>query len=398
MIDNYFKAMGVVALSLAALVASARTFEFKAVGTKADSSITDSYYGTTEKNRSAMFQIRVGPAGKVDDNSKMEIRAATIFKNAATRKTGVNDVATLSFDPINNVKQISFMVSTGTARLKRNYSGDAGWQVAGVIIEIWQSGKAVKHWTNVPGNGGKTKLTEDVEQLFIWSDGNDRKYHSGEFDNATTIFPINQKGEKVDLETLIKESSKQEEPDKAESAAGQNVADKEPGDKEKNEAEAKKSDDELAGGEFVLKSFCGFEFGSKRPAFSDSNSDRVVTLRKPFRHYTQARLEYGENSGELLRITLTSSQRFASDQERAKAAATAAAVIEKKFGITLRDYFDSGFRFSDGRHTIMVFATSITVTRSDLLAKESALRKSLREETQRKIKSSNDSDDGLDVL
>ena len=374
---------------------SARTFDFKALGTKGSSTGGAYWYSDVEKKKSAFFQVKVGTAGKLDDKSKMEIRAATIFKNAQDKKTGVNDVATFSFEPVNDMKPLFFVVATGSARSRTDRywvdsSRSSGWQVSGVIIEIWQSGKVVKHWTNVPGNGGKARLTENVEQLFVFTDGRDLKWHGSysEFDNATEIFSVNQKGEKVDIEELLKECSEPESANRT----------KEIAETKKEGSNTEEHDDEnVAEGEFVMKSFCGFEFGSQRPAFSMRSNGREITLRKPFRNYTRARLEYGANSGQLHAVHLYSSQRFDSDVERTETAAAAAAVFEKKYGITMEDC-GSSFHFSDDRHDIWIYATNIDVRRRDLQEKDEILRNAIREATKRQIKSGGGSDDGSDVL
>lgn len=378
--------------------ATARTFDFKALGTKGSSTGGSYWYSDVEKKKSAFFQVKVGSAGKLDDKSKMEIRAATIFKNAQDKKTGVNDVATFSFEPVNGMKPLFFVVATGSARSRTDRfwvdgNRSYGWQVAGVVIEIWQSGKMVKHWTNVPGNGGKVRLTENVEQLFVFTDGRDRNWHGSgaEFDNATEIFSVNQKGEKVDIEDLLKECAEPEDDKKTnESAAGQKSG-------AEKDAPKKGNNEDVSDGEFVLKSFCGFEFGSQKPAFSGRNNSREVTLKRPFRNYTRARLENGANSGQLQAVRLYSSQRFDSDIERTEAAAAAAAVFEKKYGIVMEDC-GSSFHFSDARHDIWIYATNIDVRRRDLQEKDENLRKAIREATKRQIKAGGGSDDGSDVL
>ena len=146
-----------------------------------------------------------------------------------------------------------------------------------------------------------------------------------------------------------------------------------------------------------MKSFCGFEFGSQKPAFSRRNNGREITLRKPFRHYSSARLEYGANSGQLHTVVLCTRQRFDSDVERTEAAAAAAAVIEKKYGITMEDH-GSCFHFGDERHDIWVYATNINVQRRDLREKDEILRNAIRDATKRQIKAGGNTDDGSDVL
>ena len=385
--NSVLAAIGIMAMSLSVVpCASARTFDFKALGTKGSSTGGTYWYSTAEKKKSAFFQVKVGSAGKLDDKSKMEIRAASVFKNASDKRTGVNDVATISFDPVNAMKPLFFVVATGAARSQTDrYWADSkrssGWQLAGVIIEIWQAGKVVKHWTNIPGNGGKAKLAENVKQLFIHANG----YTMGEcdFDNETEIVPVNQKGEKADLEDLLKDCA---EPDKTDDAPA-----------DASETGRKDADENEVDGAFVLKSFCGFEFGSAKPAFSRRGNDREITLRKPFRHYTRARLVYGSKSGLLQSVELLSNQKFETDVERMEAAAAAAAVIEKRYGITMED-FGGSFHFGDDLHDIWLYATSISVVRRDLQEKDEMLRNSIREAAKRKIDSSKNSDDGSDVL
>ncbi len=396
----------VVIMSFIVPSVMARTYEFKTLGTKGSSSGNQYWWGDVEKKKSAFFQIKVGLAGKIDDKSKMEIRAATIFKNAKDKTTGVNDVATFSFDPINTVKPLYFLIATGTARSQTDkYWVDSrrssGWQVAGVIIEMWQNGKMIKHWTNVPGKGGTVRLTEDVEQLFIWSDGHDKSWHgSSDFDNATEIVSVNQKGEKVDIENMLKECTAPEDGEKKGDEANSGKSNDGDDDNDKGEASAKgRNADSDGNGEFVIKSFCGFEFGKPRPAFSRSNDHyRTVTLKKAFRQYTRARLEYGACSGNLVVVTLLSNNRYNNEMERTSAAATAAAVIEKKYGITMEDH-GSSFSYYDDCMEISVYADNIVVRRRDLEQKEEDLRKELRDATKRQIKAGGgSSDDGADVL
>ena len=96
-------------------------------------------------------------------------------------------------------------------------------------------------------------------------------------------------------------------------------------------------------------------------------------------------------------MRLYSSQRFDSDIERTEAAAAAAAVFEKKYGIVMEDC-GSSFHFPDARHDIWIYATNIDVRRRDLQEKDENLRKAIREATKRQIKAGGGSDDGSDVL
>ena len=220
-------AMCAIAVMLG-LAAQARTYEFKqfkSTGSKANS---EYYWMGTEKSKSSWYQVKISGASKIDDMSEMEIRAATVLKNVRDRKTGVNDIAKFKFDPINKGKAIYFMVSSGVAfSLERDKSwygndgrADSGWKLAGCIIEIWQKGKVVKHWSGA-GNAGKTRLADGIPLLRINKDGyaseGDRNRFSRDFDNATEIFSVDQKGERVDIDDVLEPYRESEDEAKADS-------------------------------------------------------------------------------------------------------------------------------------------------------------------------------------
>ena len=202
-----------IALGLG-LMAEARTIEIKQLKSTGSKTNAEYWWQGTEKSKSSWFQIKIGGASQIDDTSEMEIRAATVFKSAKDKKTGINDVATFKFDPINKGKAIFFMVSTGAAFSRERDSSywyadfKTGWQLAGCIIEIWQKGKVVRHWSNMSGKDGKTKLTDDIRKLRINRDGHpsagERYYSPRDFDNATEIYSVDQKGERVDIDEVLK--------------------------------------------------------------------------------------------------------------------------------------------------------------------------------------------------
>ena len=202
-----------IALGLG-LMAEARTIEIKQLKSTGSKTNAEYWWQGTEKSKSSWFQIKIGGASQIDDTSEMEIRAATVFKSAKDKKTGINDVATFKFDPINKGKAIFFMVSTGAAFSRERDSSywyadfKTGWQLAGCIIEIWQKGKVVRHWSNMSGKDGKTKLTDDIKKLRINRDGHpsagERYYSARDFDNATEIYSVDQKGERVDIDEVLK--------------------------------------------------------------------------------------------------------------------------------------------------------------------------------------------------
>ena len=364
----------------------ARTFEFKSKGTRGSSTgAGDAMWTTTTKTKSALFGVKVGSASKGDDMSQMEIRAATIFKNAKDKRTGVNDIAAFKFEPINTSKPLFFMVSTGTAKSSTDkYWADSnrssGWQVAGCIIEIWQGGKMLKHWSNVPGNGGKSKLTDAVKCLHIDARGYEHNSEYSAFDNATEIYSVNKDGERVDIDEVLEEFR----------TSPKAVAGEEDGAVGANKAEA--SEEVVDPEEFKLKSFCGFVFGEQKPDLEQ----KVVKMQRPFRHYTIARPRYGESSGRLISVRLESQMRFEDQDARNEAVAGVASVIEKKYGISLQDS-GSGYNFYNNHVTMWIQPTMIEVTNRDFEKKEEVLSRALREASKSQLKRTA-SDDGSDVL
>lgn len=386
----------IVLIIVGAVVASAatpsfaRTFEFKPQGSRGTSTGGgDALWSTTTKTKSALFRVKVGSASPNDDMRELEIRAATVFKNAKDKRTGVNDIATFKFEPINTSKPLFFMIATGTAKSSTDkYWADSnrssGWQVAGCIIEIWRSGKMIKHWSNVPGNGGKSKLTDSVKCLHIDVNGYEHNSEYSVFDNATEICSVNADGEKVDIEEILAEYRAQSN-------------EKENGKNGKEDAQGatagKTTDEEIVDpDEFKLKSFCGFVFGEPKPDLEQ----RVVKMQRPFRHYAIARPRYGESSGRLISVRLESQKRFADQDARNEAVAGVAAVIEKKYGISLRDS-GSGYDFYNDHVTMWIHPESIEVTNLDFAKREGVLSRAAREASKSQLKKAA-SDDGADVL
>ena len=382
------KVMMVVTFAIAIVAMNslfARTFDFRSLGTKGSSTGRGTWWGSTEKSKSAWFQIKVGGATKIDDMSEIEIRAGTVFKNVKDKRTGVNDIAKFTFEPINKGKALFFMVSTGTAfsRTDRYWVDDRydqGWQVAGCIIEIWQKGKVVKHWSNVPGNGGKAKLTDAVKCLHIDAKGYERNNEYSVFDNATEIYSVNKDGERVDIDEILAEFREESE---AEVGTEDDVED----ERTKNTVGGMVDPEE-----FKLKSFCGFVFGEQKPDLEQ----KVVKMQRPFRHYTIARPRYGENSGRLISVRLESQMRFEDQDARNEAVAGAASVIEQKYGISLQDS-GSGYNFYNSHVTMWIQPTMIEVINRDFEKKEEILSRALREASKSQLKRTA-SDDGSDVL
>ena len=339
----------IVAMVLTSFLTMARTYECKVVKTKG-----------TDESKCMIAKIKIGGASKIDDKSEMEIRAATVLKNVETKQTGINDITTLKFEPINTGKPICFMVKTGVARFSKDtywVNGKRGWQLAGYIVELWQGGKPVKHWSNVSGAGGKAKLTGAVKPFLINTKGYEHRGNSYDpFDNQTEVFAVNEKDEKVDVDEVLKpfREPPEEKPEDGAVAAG---------------------DPE----EFRMKSFCGYEFGAKKPEFSQ----KVEELKKPFCHYTVARPRYGATLGKLMSLRIESRNRGQEQEDRNTAVLKAVATIEKQYHITMdsESYGDSAaYHFSNEYVHIFVCPWNIEITDRRLVREEErATRQKLKE-------------------
>lgn len=326
--------------------ASARNFEFKGLGsngalTGGNAGIRSSWEsGSSSMTTAQSFAIRVGSALKTDCMDKMEIRAATLMRSMSNKTIVINDIATLVFEPINQGKSINFMVVTGSAK-KSSYNGRSysGWQVVGCIIEFWQKGKLIKHWTNCAGMAGKTRLTQDVEQKRLGKDGYSNSFSDDNFDNVTSIFPITAKGERVSLDELLGEFREDKD--------------------QLDQGKSKKFDGDPES--FKLSSFCGFEFGQKRPELEP----RIVKLAKPFLHYTLAVPYYDGKDDKLVAITLRTQKYFSSQLAREMAGSDVALAFEKEYGIRLKENFGD-FNFSNSHVSIRVTSRDIEIRNYDV--------------------------------
>ncbi len=359
-------------LVMVSLSCFARNFEFKQMGNKSSGSKSD-WWGSNS-NR-GLFQLKVGSAAEADSKAEIEVRAATVLKNTNTKLTGVNDIAIFKFRPVNVGKALYFGISTGVANYDRGSSHKC-WQVAGCIIEIWQEDKVVRHWTNIPGNGGKTSLTGKVRQMRIDEDGYDRTgVDYALFSNATMICPIDQKGSKINLEKLLKEIEEQNRKEEANAKVA---------------PEPKKI---VNADDFSISNFCGFVFGASKPDLEE----RLVKMQRPFRHFDIARPQYGANTERLLSVVLESRKTFQSEEEHESETAGIALLFEKKYGIKFKE---SGgvFRFDNRHMHIRIRPRIIEVTNLDELAKETARAKERREANKKKPVKPKVSDEGADVL
>lgn len=178
-------------------VLEARSYDFKFLGTKGSSEGNRVIF--KDKTKCGFFQVRIGQSLPSDDQeNEIDIRAATVFKNVKTKAHVINDVAKFMYLPTNTTGSTFFEVKTGIASCTVDTWKDVvadysrGWQFAGVVIELWQGGKRLKHWTNVPGKIGKIQLTDNVECFRLGEDGYEVDKHS-EFKNATKIYPVSRR-------------------------------------------------------------------------------------------------------------------------------------------------------------------------------------------------------------
>lgn len=139
--------------------ALARSYDFKLLKQKTVSTGAQ----TTLQGKLVHYEysVRIGGAGKLDSTEPLEIRAATILKHPEA-KTGIfNDIATLGgICATNKTAQKFFVRSAGALRVIDKYwDGDEdkyGWTPGGIVIEVWQGGKCVKHW----GGGSTSPLAK----------------------------------------------------------------------------------------------------------------------------------------------------------------------------------------------------------------------------------------------
>ena len=93
---------------------------------------------------------------------------------------------------------------------------------------------------------------------------------------------------------------------------------------------------------------------------------------------------------------MESRTRFEDQDARNEAVAGVASVIEKKYGISLRDN-GSGYGFYNNHVSMWIHPESIEVTNRDFEKKEEILSRALREASKSQQKKAA-SDDGADVL
>ena len=170
------------------MAAQARTYNFKFLRGETVEKSESTFFRKTAKRE--IFEVLIGASYKSDDMSEMEIRAATLMRHVSTKKNFINDIVKLCVTPDKAKKK--FYVVTGIVSGTRdkatwidNADLSSGYLKGGVIIEIYQSGKCVKHWSNAASSAGQLTLSDDTECVYVNADG--YKGSKDYFDNPTKI-------------------------------------------------------------------------------------------------------------------------------------------------------------------------------------------------------------------
>lgn len=139
--------------------ALARSYDFKLLKQKTISTGAQ----TTLQGKLVHYEysVRIGGAGKLDSTEPLEIRAATIYKEPEAKTSIFNDITTLGGICATNKTAQTFYVRSADAlrAIDKYWDGDEdkyGWTAGGIVIEVWQGGKCVKHW----GGGSTSPLSK----------------------------------------------------------------------------------------------------------------------------------------------------------------------------------------------------------------------------------------------
>ncbi len=189
----------------------ARSYSLKLVGSKG-SSEDNNYLYFQDKSKRVIAQLTIGGPRPKDDLSPIEIRAASVFKNINSKKAFINDVSKEMFTSTNSASSKVLIVSGAAGKMEDRYAKvnggydcSRGFTIAGVIVEIWQKGKCLKHLSNLSGRDGKISLKEGVREYLLLQDdrwdSDDRDLSQEEikrikengFKNATKIIIAEQK-------------------------------------------------------------------------------------------------------------------------------------------------------------------------------------------------------------
>lgn len=177
----------IIALSFSA---EARSYSLKLVGSKGRSE-DNNYFWLQDKSKRIIAELTIGRPHPKDDLSPIEIRAASVFKNIKTKKAFINDVSKEMFSLTNSASSKVLIISGAAgksvdrdAKVNGGYDFSYGNTVAGVIVEIWQKGKCLKHLSNLPGKDGKTSLKDGVQE-FLLAENDKRDVNDWDFNSRS---------------------------------------------------------------------------------------------------------------------------------------------------------------------------------------------------------------------
>ena len=173
-------------------VSYGRNYELKFLKDEASSSTEGGYYNRRkETSKKKIYKLIVGGNNKIESRDEIEIRAATLFKHKKSKKVLVNDIVKYSFVP--DAARREFTIATGVASGTQDkskstwydYDYTEGYDNFGLIVELWQGGKCIKHLTKATGSAAKTELNDKVKCAYINEEG--YKSFRSSFENATAI-------------------------------------------------------------------------------------------------------------------------------------------------------------------------------------------------------------------
>lgn len=166
----------VLLLSTFATSAFGRSCSLKLVGSGGKGGDND-YVWMQNKSKRLIVELSIGRPGPKESTSPLEIRAASVFKDIRTRKAFINDVATGMVVATNSVtRKIKIVSGSAGKRVDREAKVEGGHDfskgntISGVIVEVYQDGKCIKHLSNLPGKDGKTVLNAQTDEWLLNED------------------------------------------------------------------------------------------------------------------------------------------------------------------------------------------------------------------------------------
>ena len=114
--------------------------------------------------------LKLAKGSKSDPTNDVKIVAATVVKNAKTKKTFINDIQELPLDPSLANSPVTIMIATGAFEKRQDREDKAftrGWMADGLIVEYWAGGKMQKRLATFSGPLAKTAICERDEKTKV---------------------------------------------------------------------------------------------------------------------------------------------------------------------------------------------------------------------------------------